>query len=85
MGLSAVNALTWAVWRWDKAAARRGGRRVPERALVALAWIGGWPGALLGMYAHRTRHKTRDRFVLTGVVSAVVAWTAVGLSYWNFR
>jgi uncharacterized membrane protein YsdA (DUF1294 family) len=80
----AVNGLTWAVWRWDKRQARRGGARVPERALVLLAWCGGWPGALCGMYAHRARHKTRDRPVLLGVASAAAAWALVG-AYWNLR
>ncbi len=80
----ALNGLTWASWRWDKARARRGGRRVPERALVALAWCGGWLGALCGMYAHPARHKTRDRPVALGVWSAAAVWTLLE-AYWNFR
>jgi uncharacterized membrane protein YsdA (DUF1294 family) len=73
----AASAVTWAVFRWDKHRAGAGGRRVPERALVLLAWLGGAPGALLGMYAHGRRHKTNKRFVVVGVWLAVVAWVGV--------
>lgn len=42
----------------DKHRARRGGRRVPEKRLFALAALGGALGGWLGMYAfhHKTRH-----------------------------
>lgn len=42
----------------DKHRARRGGRRVPEKRLFALATLGGALGGWLGMYAfhHKTRH-----------------------------
>lgn len=56
--------LAWAVlsllalvfYGWDKAAARRNARRVPESRLLLLGFLGGAPGALLGMFLFR--HKT---------------------------
>ena len=75
----AVSAATWALFRWEKHRAGHGGRRVPERALVLLAWLGGYPGALLGMYAHKRRHKTNKRFVVVGVWAAAVAWVVVAV------
>jgi uncharacterized membrane protein YsdA (DUF1294 family) len=63
----------------DKRQAIHGGRRVSERTLHLLAFLGGWPGALLGQ--RHFRHKTQKvtfRIVLwmvvllhVGIVSAV--------------
>lgn len=42
---------------FDKRQASLGGRRVPERQLLTLGFLGGWPGALLAQ--RRFRHKTQ--------------------------
>ena len=55
--LAGVNLVLLCVMGWDKAAAIRGDRRVPETTLLALAVIGGSPGGILGMLLFR--HKTR--------------------------
>lgn len=52
----ALSITAFALYGWDKAAARRGGRRTPEMALHLIALAGGWPGALLGQRVFR--HKT---------------------------
>ncbi|HEX2022116.1 MAG TPA: DUF1294 domain-containing protein [Candidatus Thermoplasmatota archaeon] len=75
-GLAAVGALSlvaFAVCGFDKGRARRGGARVPERALLGLALVGGSPGLALGMLAFR--HKTRKPgFLLAfGLVLALQA------------
>ena len=54
--LQLVTGVAYAV---DKSAARRGRRRVPERTLLALGLVGGWPGALVAQ--RMLRHKTRKR------------------------
>jgi len=41
----------------DKRQAGNGGRRVSERTLHLLAFLGGWPGALIGQ--RQFRHKTQ--------------------------
>lgn len=82
----ALDAVCWAAFRIDKARARRGAWRLRERTLLGLALVGG-PGALVGMYAHRRRHKTRHaRFVavaMLGVVVQVAAVTVVAVGrFW---
>ncbi|MCL7942227.1 DUF1294 domain-containing protein [Halomonas sp. ATCH28] len=68
------------LYRIDKAAARRGERRIRESTLQLVALAGGWPGALL---ARRWfRHKTRKQpfgTVLWGCAAlniGLVAWLA---------
>ena len=55
--LIAVNLILFILMARDKAAARAGGRRTPETALLALAVIGGSLGGLLAMALFR--HKSR--------------------------
>ncbi len=58
--LVVINVVTAAVYAWDKQAARRGARRVPERRLWLLCALGGVVGAWLvffGMH-HKTRHRS---------------------------
>ena len=47
----------------DKAAARAGRRRTPERTLLLLGLIGGWPGAVLAQT--HLRHKSSKNEFLT--------------------
>lgn len=81
-GAVAVNVLTAAVYSADKSAARRGGRRVPERVLLLLGLLGGWPGAIVAQQL--LRHKTSKRsfqlaFWATVAVDVLVVGLAVAL------
>lgn len=61
-GLAALIALNlWTIFRFwqDKTRARNGECRIPESALLGLAFIGGTPGAYLAR--HLFRHKTRKQ------------------------
>lgn len=55
--LAGVNLALLCVMGWDKLAAIRGVRRIPERTLFSLALLGGSVGGILGMLLFR--HKTR--------------------------
>jgi uncharacterized membrane protein YsdA (DUF1294 family) len=55
----------------DKRQAVNGGRRVSERTLHVMAFVGGWPGALIGQ--RHFRHKTQK------VKFRIVFWLVVVL------
>lgn len=55
--VSVMGTVTFLVYGWDKQQAIQGGRRVTERTLHALAFFGGWPGAIFGQ--RYFRHKTK--------------------------
>ena len=79
LALSAATALVYAV---DKSAARHGRRRVPERVLLLLGLVGGWPGALVAQ--HLLRHKTSKRpfqvaFWATVAVDVLIVAAALAL------
>ena len=80
--LAAINLVAWIAFWWDKRAAVRGARRVPERTLLLLALIGGSPCALLARQS--LRHKTRKepfRTRLLLIVGLQVAVGAAGLAW----
>ena len=72
LGLVVVmSAFSFAAYGLDKRRAVNGGRRVPERTLHILAFLGGWPGALGGQ--RQFRHKTKKLSFL------IVFWLVVVL------
>jgi uncharacterized membrane protein YsdA (DUF1294 family) len=73
--LVAINVITAIAYAWDKAQARRGGRRVPERRLFLLNVLGGFGGAWLVFFG--MRHKTRHRSFWIVQSAATIAWAVV--------
>ena len=53
-----INLLTFAIYGIDKAKAKKGAWRIPEKSLLLLAVIGGSIGAWLGirLWRHKTMH-----------------------------
>lgn len=59
-GAYLVTSLTcFVAYAIDKSAARNGGWRTPERSLLLLGLVGGWPGGVLAQ--QWLRHKTAKR------------------------
>lgn len=71
------NAVTWAVYRLDKARAGRAGRRISERTLLLMAALAGSPGALVAVHAHRWRHKARKASFVVPLWLIAVAHAAL--------
>jgi uncharacterized membrane protein YsdA (DUF1294 family) len=68
---------TFLIYGYDKLQAKRGGRRVPEGALILLSVIGGALGGWAGMLI--LRHKTRHtRFWVAQVAGTLV----IAAAFW---
>jgi uncharacterized membrane protein YsdA (DUF1294 family)/cold shock CspA family protein len=88
LGYVAASVVTFMAYAFDKAAAARGARRIPESTLHGLALAAGWPGALLAQQF--LRHKSakaefRSVFWGTVVVNAAAFLTLcspLGRSLW---
>jgi len=78
--LAAWSVVTFAAYAIDKTQARRGGWRIPELVLHALAIvggaIGGWVG-LLGLH-HKTRHPAFPLVLAVALTVQIVIGVAVG-------
>ena len=69
---------SFAAMGWDKRAAEKNKRRVPEKVLHGIELVGGWPGALVGMAVWK--HKRRKwSFVL---VTALIVVAHLALWLW---
>lgn len=56
---AAMSLLTAITYGWDKLCAKRGWSRVPEMRLHLLAFLCGWPGALVAQQVFR--HKSSKK------------------------
>ena len=75
-----VSAVTFVLYGFDKARAKAGGWRIPERILHGLALVGGFPGGWMGrgIFHHKTQ---KGFFTLVLIVSTLLH---LGLAYWLF-
>ena len=75
--LAVINLVTFAVYGIDKAKAKRGAWRVPEKTLFLLPLLGGSLGALLGMKVFH--HKTKHWYFVWGIPLILVAQIALAI------
>jgi len=81
IALAVLNAFTFLLYGADKAAAKRGSRRVPENVLHLCALMGGWVGALLAqrLFHHKTEKRSfQSIFLITILVNGAFL-------FWVFR
>lgn len=83
-----MSLLCFVAYGFDKQRAINGGRRVPENTLQFLAFLGGWPGAILAQ--RHFRHKTQKAsfllvfwclVVLHFVIAGGVVFAAIALTH----
>lgn len=79
--LVAVNLWTFFAFWQDKQRARAGAWRISEGNLLSLAFVGGWPAALLAR--HLFRHKTRKEPFSTHLqlIAMIEAGAALGMAF----
>ena len=80
--LGVMSLIAFVTYGIDKRRARADKRRVPEKTLHLIAFLGGWPGALVGqrVFRHKT-HKLSFR-ILFWLVVALHCVLVVGVVYW---
>ena len=78
---------TFFAYGWDKGQAANGGRRISERTLQLMAFLGGWPGAILGQrqYRHKTQKMSFRIVFWIVVVLHVSIVSAVAYALVTFR
>ena len=67
----AASLTSFVVFAYDKWRAKRQRGRISERSLHLLAWVGGWPGAVLAreLFRHKTQ-KLTFRLLLPMIAAA---------------
>ena len=65
-----ISLITVIVTIYDKKAARRHKRRVPEKALITLAFLGGSVAELFTML--KIRHKTKHKRFMIGLPAIII-------------
>lgn len=76
-----VNLLTFVLYGVDKLRAKQADRRIPERTLLLLPYLGGSVGALLGMWIFR--HKTKHlKFRILVSLALLLQIAAAAALYW---
>jgi uncharacterized membrane protein YsdA (DUF1294 family) len=73
--LLVINVATAAAYAYDKAAARRGARRIRERTLLLLNVLGGFIGAWIVFLL--ARHKTQHRSFWLVQSLATLLWLVI--------
>ena len=78
-----MTLLTFALFAYDKASAKKGGRRIPERVLLGCSFLLGGVGGLIGMLV--CRHKTKHWYFCLLVPTFAVLSTAAVVAAFFFE
>lgn len=73
-----LSLVTFTAYAIDKRRSKTSARRIPERTLHRLAWLGGFPGGWVGR--HTLRHKTRKRGFAERLTGATLVHVGIATS-----
>lgn len=76
--VAGASVAAFLMYGWDKRQSKSEGWRVPEKRLHVLAFIGGWPGAMLGQSYFRHKTQKSEFKIMTWLAAAL----HVGLVVW---
>jgi uncharacterized membrane protein YsdA (DUF1294 family) len=76
-----VSALGFITMGIDKQKARRNAWRIPERTLLLIAFLGGGPGSLIGMYTFRHKTKHTKFVILVPLATLLTLYAAYELIF----
>ncbi|MCL2531631.1 MAG: DUF1294 domain-containing protein [Oscillospiraceae bacterium] len=79
--LAAISLFAMGITMYDKRAARRNKRRVPERTLLLIAALGGSVAMLATMWV--IRHKTRHMKFMVGIPVIIAVQVAAAILVWR--
>lgn len=73
------SAIAFVAFGLDKRAAVRGTSRTPEKTLLLMSLLGGWPGALIArrVFRHKTRKQPFTALLYTTIAFHLIAAAAV--------
>lgn len=80
--VTVLSPVTFLVYGWDKWKSGHDGRRIPEKSLHLLAFLGGWPGAVAGQrwFRHKTVKPTFRAILTLIAVLHIAAVLFLGLN-----
>lgn len=85
MHLMSINIVTFLAYGFDKRAAQKGEKRIPESQLHTLEFMGGWCGAISGqkIFHHKTQKASYQSFFWAMLIFEVLAIYII-LKYLHF-
>lgn len=76
--LVSINFIALFTMYIDKKKAKKGRRRIPEKTLFTLAFMGGVIGGIVGMYAFR--HKTKKTRFVVGFPAILILYILIAIA-----
>jgi len=82
--IASCSLVSFSQYGIDKARAGTAKRRIPEKALLLTALLGGWPGALAGatVFRHKTRKQPYRRLLKLSIAGNVCLLGCVIWIFW---